>query len=122
MGAANTKTYREMKFAIACAIASVAAYGAETETEWDGRGYAGPAAYGYGAEPAYGYAVPAAPAEGKGWSRRSTWRPRDVKAYNAEPVDPYYFKDEAVTKETIIASCEFDFQGHSKSTGRMEFK
>jgi len=45
-----------------------------------------------------------------------------VKAYNAEPVDPYYYKDEAMTDETIIASCEMDFFGYYEATARFELK
>ena len=126
-----------MKFATVCALTFAAAYGAEIETETEsnfGGYHGGPIALGgsYGhaqAQPiSYGKVGRAslrhskAPAYGREWVRRSTVRPRDVKAYNAEPVDAYYYKDEANVDETIIASCEFDFQGFQKADGRIELK
>ena len=54
--------------------------------------------------------------------RRSSIRPRDVKAYNVEPVDPYYLSGEDKADETIVASCEFDFLGYSMSSGRLELR
>lgn len=139
-----------MKFVTACAIASAAAMGAEIEAEFHGQGYSGygatnlgsigigkglayaaPAAtQSYVQQPSLGYGAAslgkavAAPAAsyGKDWSRRSTIRPRDILAYNVEPVDPYYLSGEDKADETIVASCEFDFLGYSMSSGRLELK
>jgi Cu-Zn family superoxide dismutase len=55
------------------------------------------------------------------WVRRSTIRPRDVKAYNAEPVDNYW-KSAPKEDEEIIASCEMDFLGYSHSSGSLELR
>lgn len=55
------------------------------------------------------------------WVRRSTIRPRDVKAYNEEPVDNYW-KSAPKEDEEIIASCEMDFLGYSHSTGTLELR
>jgi len=46
-------------------------------------------------------------------------RPRDVKAFNTEPVDNYWSSKEP-EYETIRASCEFDFLGYSYSSGSVE--
>ena len=53
--------------------------------------------------------------------RRSTIRPRDVKAYNVEPVDNYWKYAEKEDEESI-ASCEFDFLGYSHSSGYLELR
>jgi len=51
------------------------------------------------------------------WERASTFRPRDIKTYNAAPVDAYWQHAPKET-ETVRAACEFDFLGYSYSTGR----
>jgi len=108
--------------AAACAIIMIGAHATETEAEtesWGGyNNYSykpAPAAY----KPAYGgyKAAPYNSYPSFEWGRRSTYRPRDVKAYNTEPVDAYW-KHEVET-ETIQASCEFDFLGYSHSSGRI---
>jgi len=94
-----------------------------TETEnWQGGYNAGPSyGGGYGnVGQSYG-PQPQAQAYGFPWVRRSTIRPRDVKAYNAEPVDNYW-KTAPEEEEEIIASCEFDFLGYSHSSGSLELK
>jgi|Transcript_310 hypothetical protein len=111
------KTYRIMKFVTACAIVMAAAYGAEAEDGWNTRGYGRVA---YGAPRSYGLRAQAPPS-GFRYSRRSTIRPRDVKAFNVGPVDNYY-KALPKVDETIVASCEFDFLGYSHSSGRIELK
>ena len=103
----------------------------QPEENWDflgGRGgyavqqrsYGGYGGSAYGGQRGYGgYGARAAPvARGYQYSRRSSIRPRDIKAYNAAPVDSYY---QRIPKqaETIKASCEFDFLGYSDSTGRI---
>lgn len=124
-----------MKFTAACALATATAFASEAERSplqyggYGGHGgsYAAPsykapsasygnASYGgaYGAGANYGYDA------GYDYGRRSTIRPRDVKAYNVAPVDGYWKSYKA--DETIIASCEFDFLGYSHSTGRVELK
>jgi len=100
-----------MKFVTALATLMAAAYAAE---DWGSRGIV------YGGRPVYGVRS-AQPAGAYRYSRRSTLRPRDVKAYNAAPVDVYYRAIPKV-KETIVASCEFDFLGYSHSTGRIELR
>ena len=78
------------------------------------RGYGAPQGYGnsgYGQQQSYGFP----------WVRRSTIRPRDVKAWNVEPVDNYW-KSAPEEKEEIIASCEFDFLGYSHSSGSLELR
>ena len=109
------------KTAAACAIIMLGAQATEAEN-WN-RGYAAApyAAAPYSA-PSYGYkAAPYQKAYNSypafEWGRRSTYRPRDVKAYNTDKVDAYW-KNE-VEKETIQASCEFDFLGYSHSSGRI---
>ena len=124
-----------MKFTAACALATATAFASEAERSplqyggYGGHGgsYAAPsykapsasygnASYGgaYGAGANYGYDA------GYDYGRRSTIRPRDVKAYNVAPVDGYWKSYKA--DETIIASCEFDFLGYSHSSGRVELK
>ena len=66
---------------------------------------------GYGSHHGSSYGFP--------WVRRSTIRPRDVKAYNTEPVDNYW-KSASKEDETVRASCEFDFLGYSYSSGSLE--
>ena len=112
------------KFAAGCALVMTASYATEAEAEWKSYGapsysYGSPAPYG-GYGHGYGYAAPK-PSYGFEWGRRSTIRPRDVKAFNAAPVDGYW-KDAPKVDETIIASCEFDFLGYSHSSGRLELK
>ena len=120
-----------MKFTAACALATATAFASESESSQYGNyggygGYSAPsykapsasygnASYGgaYGGQN-YGYDA------GYDYGRRSTIRPRDVKAYNVAPVDGYWKSYKA--QETIIASCEFDFLGYSHSTARMELK
>ena len=77
-------------------------------------GYGAPQGYGhsgYGHQQSYGFP----------WVRRSTIRPRDVKAWNVEPVDNYW-KTAPEEDEEIIASCEFDFLGYSHSEGSLELR
>ena len=113
------------KVASACAVVFMGASASEAEQYRYG-GYSAPKqSYGYQAQPysapqqsySQGYSAP----KGYPWVRRSTYRPRDVKAYNAVPVDNYYQYAEKAD-ETIIASCEFDFLGYSYSSGRVELK
>lgn len=74
--------------------------------------YQGPA-YGYGqkqsSQQSYGYP----------WGRRSFYRPRDVTIKTYEPVSDYW-KTWEKPDEKINATCEFDFQGYSHSSGRVE--
>ena len=72
---------------------------------------------GYEAPKQVGYSAPRA--EGWRYSRQSSWRPRDVRVYNAAPVDAYWQHAPKET-ETIRAACEFDFLGYSYSSGRLE--
>ena len=73
---------------------------------------------GYGDHGGYGHQ---GHSYGFPWVRRSTIRPRDVKAYNVEPVDNYW-KYAPKEDEEIIASCEFDFLGYSHSSGTLELR
>lgn len=50
------------------------------------------------------------------WTRRSTYRPRDVSVKNEKPVSTYW-KSYEKTEDTINATCEFNFLGYSESTG-----
>ena len=87
-----------------------------------GRSYGGQVSYGqYGSSGIVGggYGIGSASTGGFRYSRRSTIRPRDIKAYNAAPVDSYY-RATPKLKETIKASCEFDFLGYSEATGRID--
>ena len=87
-----------------------------------GRGYGNQVSYGgqYGSHGIVGggYGIGQASVGGFRYSRRSTIRPRDIKAYNAAPVDSYY-RATPKLKETIKAACEFDFLGYSHATGRI---
>ena len=56
------------------------------------------------------------------WVRRSTFRPRQVAAQNANPVDKFWETFEKIDNEIIKATCELDFLGYSASTGRVEFQ
>jgi Cu-Zn family superoxide dismutase len=119
------------KVASACAVVYMGASTAEAQRGGKNRGYQAPQqSYGYQApQQSYGYQAPQqnygyqAPQQSYGypWVRRSTYRPRDVEAYNVVPVDNYYQYAEKAD-ETIIASCEFDFLGYSHSSGRVELK
>ena len=60
-------------------------------------------------------------ASGFRWGRRSTYRPRDVKAFNVDLVDDYW-RNAHKPKETIVATCEFDFIGYSESTGSLTLR
>ena len=72
---------------------------------------------GYGGYGAYGQPT----RQGYTYSKRSTIRPRDIKAFQAAPLDSYYATLEKPT-ETIKASCEFDFLGYSHSEGRLDIQ
>ena len=72
---------------------------------------------GYGGYGAYGQPT----RQGYTYSKRSSIRPRDIKAFQAAPLDSYYATLEKPT-ETIKASCEFDFLGYSDSSGRVELE
>ena len=55
----------------------------------------------------------------KNYSETSTYRPRDIKAFNTVSVDPYYLENSKPAEGTIKAECVFDFLGYSGSSGRV---
>ena len=78
---------------------------------------------GYSAGPT-GYAPRASrPVKPQGfrWGRRSTYRPNYVKAFNVDLIDEYW-RTASKPKETIVATCEFDFVGYSESKGTLTLR